>query len=69
MVSKETKNICVHTHTHTHTHTHCYSRYENYSETWLVRTLNGDTKSALKYYQRYLLSGLVYVHEVYTGTE
>ena len=21
------------------------------------------------YYQRYLLSGLVYVHEVYTGTE
>ena len=31
--------------------------------------LKGDTKSVLTYYQMYLLSGLVCVHEVYTGTE
>ena len=38
-----------------------------YSETCLVRTSKGTQIST--YYQRYLLSGLVYVHEVYTGTQ
>ena len=31
--------------------------------------LKGDTKSVLLIRGTYLLSGLVYVHEVYTGTE
>ena len=35
----------------------------------LSEHLKGDTKISIYYQRYYLLSGFVYVHEVYTGTE
>ena len=40
-----------------------------YSETFLVCAIPQRGHKISTYYQRYVLSGLVHVHEVYTGTE
>ena len=60
----------VHTYVHVCMHACTVSAYlfvRMYSETCLVHTSKGTQIST--YYQRYLLSGLVYVHEVYTVTQ
>ena len=48
----------------------CSGQYNMYCMYWTVCTGWCIVESVVHiHYQRYLLSGLVYVHEVYTGTE